>query len=161
MKLRSLFFIITLLFLAAGLRAQTASKDTSQPVDILHAKNLFFKRIDANTEVQILSGNVQARQGNTLFFCDSCVINNTGHMFEAFGHVHIKDKDTVNVYSDYLRYLTNTKMAYLTGNVNLSDGHGTLTTNNLEYDVTNKIGTYKDGGKVVNKKSVLTSKEGI
>ncbi|HEU4470546.1 MAG TPA: OstA-like protein, partial [Flavisolibacter sp.] len=37
----------------------------------------------------------------------------------------------------------------------------TLTTPDLEYDVTNKIGTYKNGGKVVNKKSVLTSREGI
>jgi lipopolysaccharide export system protein LptA len=155
-----LFFVILL----AGITqspAQNNSKDTSNPVHIINAKSLVFKRINANTEVQVLTGNVQAQQGTTLFFCDSCIINGTAHQFEAFGHVHIKDNDTINVYSDYLKYLTNTKMAYLKGNVNLSDGHATLTTNNLDYDVANKIGTYHEGGRLVNKKTVLTSQEGI
>jgi lipopolysaccharide export system protein LptA len=162
MKARLFFvLIIALFFSGKNLFAQGSAKDSSQPVHIINAKNLFFKKIDANTEVQILTGNVEAQQGSTLFYCDSCIINGTAHLFEAFGHVHIKDNDTINVYSDYLKYLTNTKMAYLKGNVNLSDGHATLTTNNLDYDVTNKIGTYHEGGKLVNKKSVLTSTEGI
>ncbi|MFL5741344.1 MAG: OstA-like protein, partial [Flavisolibacter sp.] len=50
---------------------------------------------------------------------------------------------------------------YLSGNVRLVDSRTTLTTPDLDYDVNNKIGTYKNGGRVTNKKSVLTSKEGI
>lgn len=154
--------LLILIFNAVFIHAQQQqTADTTQPVTILNAKNLFYKKLDATTEVQILSGNVQLKQNNTLFYCDSCIINNTAHLFEAFGKVHIKDNDTVDVYSDYLRYLTNTKMAYLSGNVKLSDGHATLTTPDLDYDVNNKIGTYKNGGRVVNKKSVLTSREGI
>jgi lipopolysaccharide assembly outer membrane protein LptD (OstA) len=42
----------------------------------------------------------------------------------------------------------------------MTDGHATLNTPDLTYDVNTKIGTYTNGGKVVNKKSVLTSKEG-
>lgn len=160
MKRRFIFFLLFIAF-AAAVNAQVMADSTSkEPVEILQAKNFYWKRIDAVTELKILSGNVRLRQGGTLFDCDSCVVNSTAHLFEAFGKVHIND-DTTNIYSDYLRYLTNTKMAYLNGNVRMSDGHATLTTKELEYDVANKIGTYRNGGRVVNKKSVLTSKEGI
>jgi lipopolysaccharide export system protein LptA len=109
----------------------------------------------------MLAGGVRLKQGKTFFNCDSCVINNSAKTFEAFGNVHINDSDTTNVWADYLRYFSDTKLAYLSGNVRLSDGHATLTTKDLEYDVANNIGTYKNGGRVVNKKSVLTSREGI
>ncbi|HVG42752.1 MAG TPA: OstA-like protein, partial [Chitinophagaceae bacterium] len=109
----------------------------------------------------MLVGNVRLRQGTPLFYCDSCVINNQTKVFEACGNVHINDSDTAHVYSKYLRYLSATRLAYLKGNVRLTDGQGTLTTNELEYDVASKIGTYKNGGRVVNKKTVLTSKEGV
>jgi lipopolysaccharide export system protein LptA len=154
-------FLFIFLILANILYAQNPATDTAQTVHILNAKNLIYRQTDASTEIQILSGKVQLRQGTTLFYCDSCIVNNTSHLFEAYGNVHVNDNDTVNVYSDYLRYLTNTKMAYLNGNVKLSDGHATLFTPDLQYDVNNKIGTYTNGGRVINKKSVLTSKEGI
>ena len=136
--------------------------DTTREVEILPGvRKLEYRQIDANTEIQILAGNVRLRQGNSLFYCDSCVINKRLNLFEAFGNVHINDSDTAHVYSDYLRYLTNTKIAYLTGNVRLTDGEGTLTTNNLEYDMMGKVGIYRNGGRVVNKNTVVTSDEGF
>jgi lipopolysaccharide export system protein LptA len=155
---RYFFFLPVLLLLTAN--CLWAQSDTTQPVIILKSDNLYWKKIDANTEVEILSGKVQLRQGNTLFYCDSCIVNNSANLFEAFGHVEIHD-DTTHVYSDYLRYLTDKKLAYLNGRVRLTDGKATLTTSNLEYDVNNKIGTYKNGGRLLNKKSVLTSTEGV
>lgn len=154
-----LFFI--LLSLIANAQQSVADSSTKEPVYILHATNFYFKKIDPVTELKILSGKVQLRQGTALFYCDSCVVNSTAHIFEAFGNVHINDHDTTNIYSDYLRYLTNTKIAYFNRNVKMSDGHATLTTTDLTYDLNTKIGTYTNGGRVVNKKSVLTSKEGI
>lgn len=157
MKIRLPFLFFSLLLLGT-LHAQN---DTVKLVEILPgARKLELRKIDANTEVQILAGNVRLKQDNAIFYCDSCIINNQSRTFEAFGNVHIND-DTTDVYSDYLRYRMDTRMAYLKGKVRLSDGHGTLTTNELEYDVANGIGIYKNGGKVVNKKSVLTSREGI
>lgn len=44
--------------------------------------------------------------------------------------------------------------------VKLTDGKSILTTDKLEYDVGLKLGTYKEGGKVVSAKTVLTSQEG-
>lgn len=154
-----LFFII--LSSIAHAQQSVADSSTREPVYILNATNFYFKRIDPVTELKILSGKVQLRQGTALFYCDSCVVNSTSHIFEAFGNVHINDHDTTNIYSDYLRYLTNTKIAYFNGHVKMSDGHATLTTTDLTYDLNTKIGTYTNGGRVVNKKSVLTSREGV
>lgn len=139
-----------------------SGEDTLQKVEILnHTRQITFKTVDDTTKLTIITGDVKLRQGNTLFYCDSCVINNNTNIFEAWGHVHINDSDTANVYSNHLRYLMKKKLAYLDGNVKLTDGKGELTTPDLEYDMETNIGIYNNGGKVINKKSVLTSKEGI
>jgi lipopolysaccharide transport protein LptA len=135
-----------------------ALADTTTPVEILSAKRLTVKT-EQNT--QILSGNVQLRQGTALFFCDSCIINKGTNLFEAFGNVHINDSDTAHIYSNKLRYQIDKRIAHFTGNVRMTDGHATLTTNNLAYDMNTRVGTYTNGGKVVNKSSVLTSREGV
>jgi lipopolysaccharide export system protein LptA len=147
-----------------GLFAQsniTPSGDSIQRVDILnYTKRLTFKTVDDTTQLTIIAGDVKLRQGNTLFFCDSCVINNNTNIFEAWGKVHIIDSDTADIKSNHLRYLMKPKLAYLDGNVRLTDGKGILTTPDLEYDMETNIGIYKNGGKVVNKKTILTSQEG-
>ncbi|RYY11570.1 MAG: OstA family protein, partial [Chitinophagaceae bacterium] len=98
-------------------------------------------------------------QGTTLFECDSFYYDKSTKAFEAFGNVHINDNDSVNIYSNYLLYHVDTRIANLKKNVRLTDGKSTLTTQTLDYDLNQKIGNYYDGGKVVNEKSVLTSKE--
>ena len=136
-------------------------EDTTTTIEILPGvRKLEFRKINDSTQLQILAGNVRLKQGKTLFNCDSCVINNNSHVFEAWGHVHINDSDTANAYSNHLLYLINKKLAYLDGGVKLTDGKGSLTTPDLEYDVETKVGIYKHGGKVINKKSILTSQEG-
>ena len=164
MTLKPLYFFSLCFFFTGIQRAwsqEPVPPDTTKKVEILAARKLEFLKTNDTTELQILAGNVKLRQGSTLFYCDSCIINNRIHVLEAFGNVHINDADTANAYSDYLRYLTDKRVAYLQKNVRLTDGKATLTTNNLEYDVETKLGIYTNGGKVVNnKKSVLTSTEG-
>jgi len=164
MTLKPLYFFFLYFFfigIAGASAQQPIPPDTSKKVEILAAKKLEFLKTNDTTELQILAGNVRLKQGSTLFYCDSCVINNRIHVLEAFGHVHINDADTANAYSDYLRYLTDKRIAYMQKNVRLTDGKATLTTNNLEYDVETKLGIYTNGGRMVNnKKSVLTSTEG-
>lgn len=140
--------------------APTAPVDTLTDIEILGARHLTILKLNDSTTLQILAGNVRLKQGKSLFKCDSCVLNNNNKTFEAWGNVHINDADTINVYANHLRYLIDKKIAYLDGGVKLTDGKGTLTTPDLEYDMTTDIGIYKNGGKVVNKKTVLTSKEG-
>ena len=135
--------------------------DTTEPVIILPGtqRQRYF-RLDDGTELQVLAGTVGLQQGKTLFYCDSLVLNSVTKVFEAFGHVHIID-DTTQIYSDYLRYLTDRRIAYLQRNVRLTDRRSTVTTNELEYDVATKIATYRNGGRVTIGKSVLTSDEGV
>lgn len=123
-------------------------------------RKLEFRKVNDSTQLQILAGNVKLKQDKSFFWCDSCVINNNTKTFEAWGHVHINDSDTANIYSSHLRYLIDKKIAYLDGGVKLTDGKGELTTPDLEYDMNTDIGIYKHGGRVVNKKSILTSQEG-
>jgi lipopolysaccharide export system protein LptA len=123
-------------------------------------RKLEFRKINDSTQLTILAGNVSLKQNTSYFYCDSCVINSNTNTFEAWGKVHINDADTANIYASHLRYLINKKLAYLDGGVKLTDGKGTLTTPDLEYDMTTDIGIYKNGGKVTNKKTILTSKEG-
>src|SRR5688500_17032606 len=149
MNKRSLFFFFGLFLFSVTVYAQDNGGDTLKNVEILNARIFRVKKDSRDNDLQILSGDVRLRQNTTLFNCDSCVINNTTKVFEAYGNVHIID-DTTNIYSNYLRYLIPTKKAFLTGNVRLNDGHSDLTTNDLEYDVDGKIGVYKNGGKVVN-----------
>jgi lipopolysaccharide export system protein LptA len=138
-----------------------ALQDTSKRVQILnYTRQLTFKTIDDTTKLTIIVGTVKMRQGTSLFYCDSCVINNNTNVFEAWGNVHINDSDTTDIWSNHLLYLTKRKLAYLDGNVKLSDGKATLTTPDLEYDMETNIGIYKHGGTVINKKTVLTSQEG-
>lgn len=123
-------------------------------------RKLEFRKLNDSTQLQILVGNVSLKQNTSYFYCDSCVINNNTKTFEAWGNVHINDSDTANIYASHLRYFINKKLAYLDGGVKLTDGKGTLSTPDLEYDMTTDIGIYKHGGKVTNKKTILTSREG-
>jgi lipopolysaccharide export system protein LptA len=136
-------------------------EDTLVTVEILPGlRKLEIRKVNDSTQLQILAGNVRLKQGNSLFWCDSCVINNNTHTFEAWGKVHINDSDTTDIYSNHLLYYTQRKVAYLDGNVRLTDGKGTLTTPDLEYDMTTSIGIYKHGGRVEREKTILTSQEG-
>ncbi|HUR66542.1 MAG TPA: OstA-like protein, partial [Chitinophagaceae bacterium] len=143
-------------------RAPGPSSDSLLNVEILPGvRKLEFRKLNDSVQLTILAGNVKLKQGTSLFYCDSCVINNNTRTFEAWGSVHINDSDTAHVYSTHMRYLMDKRIAFLDGGVRLTDGKGTLTTPDLEYDMTTSIGTYLHGGRVVNKKTTLTSREGF
>jgi lipopolysaccharide export system protein LptA len=134
--------------------------DTGRLVRILKADKFSLVKIDSLTEKYVLVGHVLLQQGNTLFSCDSAIKDDKLNIVEAFGNIHINDADSVHTYSQYLKFMGDTKMATLRKKVKLTDGKGILTTEELDYDLNAKIGTYSKGGKVVNGPSVLTSKEG-
>jgi lipopolysaccharide assembly outer membrane protein LptD (OstA) len=156
-----LIFSFLLLSVTAWSQQPTRSMaDTGKIVRILKADKLVFDRRDSLTDKVILVGHVEMQQGKTLFYCDSAIKDNITNQVEAFGNIHINDADSVHTYSQYLRFDGNSRIARLQKKVRLTDGKADLTTNELEYDLNAKIGTYINGGKVVNKNSVLTSQEG-
>jgi lipopolysaccharide export system protein LptA len=136
------------------------NKDTSKVVEILSANKYAYSKKDSVTELLVLVGKVALKQGGTIFYADSAVYNKNGRIVEAFNNVHINDRDSVHAYSDYLIYHTDTKVAFLKNKVRLTDSKSTLYTDELQYDVTPRVGVYRRGGRVVNGTSVLTSQEG-
>ncbi|MEI8053715.1 MAG: OstA-like protein [Bacteroidota bacterium] len=146
-------------FSQAAIYSITPSADTNKTIEIINAKNLRQITINDSTILQTLSGNAKVKQGSTTLEGDSIVLNKRLGTAEVFGNVHINDADTVNTYSQYLKYIGNEQMAYLQNDVKLTDGRAKITTNNLEYNLKTGVAQYKNGGKVINDKTVLTSNE--
>lgn len=99
-------------------------------------------------------------QDNSTLAADSAYFNQAQNTFDAFGNVVITQSNGTVVYADLLNYNGNTKIALLTNHVRLVDGDATLSTEYMTYHMGTRIGTYTGGGKIVNGKNVLTSKNG-
>ena len=150
--------VVALICLAISGWLCSNAQTSGVPVEIISANTMSLQKVGDSTNLTILEGNVVMKQGNTIFKCNRCVKNDRANTFEAWGNVHINDSDTTNIYSNHLRYLTDRQMAYLDGNVRLTDGHTVLTAPSAEYNMSTNLATYKNGGKVVNRKTVITSR---
>ena len=140
--------------------APTPTADTVRLIQILQGQSLREKMIDS-IPFQTIAINVILKESQTLFNCDSAAINKLSNVMEAFGNIHINQKDSIHTYSQYLKYIGADRIAYLKKDVKLTDNKGTLFTQELEYDLKTNIGKYKNGGKVINGKTLLTSDEGV
>ena len=136
------------------------SSDTVKWVQIQNADKFFFKSTDSATQFQILSGNVRMKQGNTIFKADSVIYNEQTLNLEAFGNIHIKDADSVDIYSQYLLYEGQKKLAHFKDKVKLTDGNSKLYTENMDYDLKSKVGNYTEGGRIESNQTTLTSNKG-
>src|SRR5688572_4411920 len=137
-------------------------QDTSlRIIQIIQGQRLREKSLDSATSIQTIAGKVILKEGLTTFYCDSAVINKSTNILEAYGNIHINQNDSIHTYSQTLRYIGNDRVAYLKKDVRLTDNKGILYTQDLEYDLKTSIGKYKNGGRVVNGKTVLTSTEGV
>jgi len=141
------------------LQFRTPGNDSLKVVQILNTENFRSEQRDS-VSFTFLIGNVRLKQENTIINCDSMVSNSKDNIIESFGHVHINDNDSTNIYSDYMKYQVDKKTVYFQKNVKLTDGKGILTSDELQYDLNQKVGVYNHGGKIVNNGSVLTSEQG-
>lgn len=102
---------------------------------------------------------VFAHQGTTLA-ADSADYNQGDDFFDAYGNVVITQPNGTVVHADKLHYTEATQTAILTNNVRLIDREATLTTNYLTYNMRSKIGTYINGGQIINGTDTLNSQNG-
>jgi lipopolysaccharide assembly outer membrane protein LptD (OstA) len=117
------------------LTAQAPSvAEGSKLIEFLSAEVYNVKKMDS-MDYLIFVGHVKIRQGKTLLYGDSIILNSTLNTLEGFGNVHINDADSVHTYANYLKYIGATKKAFLRKKVRLTDGKGVLTTDSLDYDV--------------------------
>lgn len=153
-NLNKLYWLFLMAFFAHPLLAQTQDK-----VEILGAQNFEYLKLGSKN-ISKLIGNVQLKQRNTLMYCDSALIYESENVVEAFQNVRINHNDSVTITGNFLNYNGNTRKALIKGNVVLVDKQMTLTTDQLDYDLENQFGYYANGGKIVSKENVLTSRIG-
>jgi len=136
--------------------------DTTSKLEILPGSGRYtYNKIDSVTTIVSLAARARIKQDKTLIEADSAVINLNTKIMEAFGNVHINDSDTLDTYSQYIKYFGKERKAHLTKSVRLTDSKGgVLLTDDLDYDMSTRVATYSKGGKVLNKTTVLKSKEG-
>ena len=162
----SKFLILFLLNCSFKISAQqiissTASSDTIRTIQIKQGKSLRLITIDSTTSLETIAGDVIIKEGLTTFYCDSATINRRTNIVEAYGNIHINDNDSIHTYAQSLRYVGAERIAYLKKNVKLTDKKGTLYTDDLQYNLRTGIATYKNGGRITNDKTVLTSRDGV
>lgn len=142
------------LLLSLSVHAQKVTK-----VELVTANTLEFDKT-LNKNVRRLLGDVILKHDNALMFCDSAYLYSESNKFDAFGNIHIKASDSVDIWGDMLRYDGNTKMAELLHNCRMVDKQTTLTSDYLFYDLSNDMAYYNTGGHIVNADNKLRSRIG-
>lgn len=145
------FLVLSMLFVwAANGFAQNKKR-----VEILRCDLLDYdQRIIAGA--QRLLGNVNITVDGALMWCDSLYSYNNNTV-DAFGNVHIVRGDTLDMYADFINYSPETKLAKARRNVKLIDKKVTLTTDSLDYMMTNDLASYNYSGTIKDSTNVLTS----
>ena len=156
---RLVFFVLLIYFHPSYSQTVVREPVQGEPINIINADELQYNE-EGNIAVRKLLGNVQLKQKDVTLFCDRADFYFEQNVVDAFGNVHIKQGDSINIYGETLHYDGNLKKAKLNNNVRLTDSHMILSTDELDYDLNTKIASYLKGGKLVNDSSVLTSQHG-
>lgn len=115
--------------------------------------------------IEKLVGHVILKHDSAYMFCDSAFYNSKQQNFKAFGRVHVQSPtedmlDTVNLWGDSLNYSGRDKVARVRSNVILQKDSLYLYTENLDYNISEDIGNYFDGGRTLNGEDTLVSRLG-
>jgi lipopolysaccharide export system protein LptA len=155
-----IFAAVILAASAFAAYAQPAAKKNEDRVEILNADRWEFDQIIA-PGAQRLIGHVRFKQADAVMDCDSAYLYEDERV-AAFGNVHLKQGDTLNISGDRLQYSGAERMARITGNVRLKDPGMELTTEALTYDVRAHRAEYAEGARIVSLRdeNTLTSRHG-
>jgi len=129
-------------------------------IEILQANVAKFDT--AYSEAHRLIGNVIFKHENMLMFCDSARFYEKESRIKAYGHIHVQQGDTLNVYADSLDYNGNTKLAKLRGHIRMVEKDLVMTCDSVDFDAKKSIGVYKGGATITSakNKNTLTSQTG-
>ena len=130
---------------------------TDERVYLKHADMLRFNQYGEHAGAQILNGNVAFLHKGALLTCDSAYFYQESNSFKAFGHVKMRQGDTLSLTSDYAFYDGDNQMAEARHNVLLRHRGTKLYTDSLNYERLSNIGYFFEGGKMVDRNNVLVS----
>ncbi|HTM67296.1 MAG TPA: OstA-like protein [Flavipsychrobacter sp.] len=153
-------FLLIAFTIDAGAQ-QAADTSGKLPIEILPSTGTMLQFITTDSGgINKLIGNVALKQGENFLYCDSAYINTAKNNVESFGNVKIVQPGGTQVESDYLRYTGNIRVAFLQGNVTLTDGKNNLWASELTYNLGTKVGVYTQGGTLQSESTTLSSNVG-
>lgn len=125
-----------------------------------HAEKLVYN--DKQNAAQRFLGNVQIHHENTTMYCDSAWLFGERNEVLAFGRIHIKQGDTLNIYGDSLHYAGNTHQGKMRGHVRLVEQDMHLETDSIEFNTEDGTAWYNNWGTITSVKDhhTLRSKSG-
>ncbi len=144
--------LLTLFFVPIGLKAQ-------KQVQIVNADLLEFIETDLG-KMKHLTGNVHFIQDDIHLYCDIADEQEWDNQVIARGNVHLIQNNNLELFANQVQYYSNEKRMLATGNVRLIKEKATLSTNQLTYNTLTKVGTYDNGGTLVNDSTTLSSQVG-
>ncbi|RYD99173.1 MAG: hypothetical protein EOP54_05105 [Sphingobacteriales bacterium] len=165
LNIRSIFLTLLLLLAitSVGYSQQVAGRTDSSKtafIEILESKYTDIIKI-GNENVTKIVGNVKLRSGTDILYCDSAVLYQDRKIAEAFGNVSIEQADGTTAFADYLKYTGGSKLVYMKGDVVLSDPKGnTLWSEEVDYNLSSKVGKYYKDGTLQNEQTILSSRQG-
>lgn len=158
--MKQLLLSILLFTSLIALAQDTPSEEPKgKKVKIEHADEL-EGGIFNGEKIRKLRGNVVFTQDKMTMYCDSAYQYITKNEIDAFGHVKIKQGDSITITGETLNYNGNTRLCKLRKNVVMDDKNMRLYTDYLDYDMNSKTAFYFNGGKIIDKKNTLTSEKG-
>jgi lipopolysaccharide export system protein LptA len=163
-SLRFSHLFVILLFFSFELYSQVSQEERpGRKAIILQNADTDFIQQDIATgrDWHRMIGHVSFLHNNIILLCDSAHYFPDKKQITSFSRVHIKQGDTLDLYSDYLFYDGKSETALAKGNVELVDKETHLYTDTINYDVKNKVAMYNDRGRMTNGKNTLTSIVGI
>ena len=126
-------------------------------IQILHADSAV---LDIAAGRNILINNVRMRHDDFIMKCDTLYQYSEQNYIEAFGHIHVVQNDTLNLWGDYMTYDGNTRLVKIRRNVTLQNQQVILTTHFLDYNALDRIGHYFNQGTLKDSTSTLNSRIG-
>lgn len=149
------FFITPLILMAQ----EVEDNDKPTKVEIIHANSLEYDE-SSGVKAKKLLGKVVFKHEETFMFCDSAYFYDFSNTIEAYDNVRIKQGDTILLIGNYLEYDGNTKVAKMRDSVILKHHESLLLTDSLDYDRTENMAYYFEGGRIFDGDNRLTSRRG-
>ena len=142
----------------APIEPDSVTLDTSI-IYLIHADTSLWEIFEDST-IQTYNGNVIIYNDSTYMYCDSAYILDSVFL-KAYGDIVIHQGDSLQVFADTLIYSGESKQAELFGEVILVSQNQKLYTDYLEYDVQSKVARYYTPSTLTDDTTYLTSKQGI
>ena len=94
-------FGLSVVFSAKPRRHRAGAKQEDPRIYLEHADELEYDVYGLRPDVQIARGKVKFRHKGGILTCDSAYFNEQSNSFEAFGHVFMKQGDTLTLKSEW------------------------------------------------------------